>query len=86
MAQYSLEELGFLDETSKDERTPRRSWGRSRKGKKARKKQVFVRGRRVTLEALLSLDGVIAGTAVKGSMTKEAFLEYLEFTVVRLLF
>jgi hypothetical protein len=36
MAQYSLEELGFLDETSKDERIRQQSWGRSRKEKRAR--------------------------------------------------
>jgi hypothetical protein len=46
------------------------------------KKQVFVRGRRALLEALLTLDGIIARTAVEGSMTKETFLEYLEFVVV----
>ena len=32
MAQYSPEELGFLDETSKDDRMPSRHFGQSRKG------------------------------------------------------
>jgi len=83
MAQYLPEELGFLDETSKDARTSRRSSGWSKKGKRAEKKQVFVRGRRTSAEALLTLDGIIAGTVVKGSMTKATFLQYLEFIVVR---
>jgi hypothetical protein len=83
MAQYLPEELGFLDETSKDARTLRRSFGQSQKGKCAEKKQVFVRGRRTSTEALLTLDGMIAGTVVEGSMTKATFPHYLEFIVVR---
>jgi transposase len=81
MAQYSPEELGFLDETSKDERTVGRRYGRCMKGQRAERKQVFVRGRRTSTEALLTLDGVVAGTVVEGSMTKAMFLEYLEFNV-----
>lgn len=84
MSQYSPEELGFLDETSKDERTVGRRYGRSRKGRRAEKKQPFVRGRRTSTEALLTLDGIVAGTVVEGSMTKAMFLEYLEFIVVSL--
>jgi transposase len=52
MAAYAPEQLGFLDEVSKDERTPARHYGRSRKGRRAVKKQVFVRGRRTSTEAL----------------------------------
>ena len=44
MAQYAPEELGFLDETSKDDLTPSRHCGRSRKGKHVEKKQAFVQG------------------------------------------
>jgi len=82
MAKYSAEELRFLDETSKDNRTPAHRFGRSRKGKRAEKKQAFVWGCRTSTEALLTLDGIVAGTVVEGSMTKVKFLEYLEFTVV----
>jgi hypothetical protein len=42
-----------------------------------------VRGRRTSTEALLSLEGIVAGTVVEGSMMKETFLHYLEFIVVR---
>jgi transposase len=42
MAQYEPEELRFLDETSKDERTLGRSNGRSFMGTHAVKKQVFI--------------------------------------------
>jgi transposase len=82
MAQYDPEELGFLDEMSKDARSIGRRYGRSRKGRRAEKKQVFVRGWRTSTEALLTLDGITAGTVVEGSMTKELFLEFLEFNVV----
>jgi transposase len=82
MAQYLPEELGFLDETSKDERTTRRSSGWSKKGKRAQKKQVFVRGRCTSTEALLTLDGIVAGTVVEGLMTKATFIHYLEFIMV----
>jgi hypothetical protein len=44
MAQYRPEQLGFLDEVSKDERTLARRYGRSAKGRRAVKKGVFVRG------------------------------------------
>ena len=79
MAKYDLEEL---DEISKDECSIGRQYGRSQKNRHAEKKQVFVRGRRTSTEALLTLDGIVAGTVVEGSMTKELFLGYLEFNVV----
>ena len=82
MAKYSAEELGFLDETSKDNCTPTCHFGRLRKGKRAEKKQAFVWGCRTLTEALLTLDGIVVGMVVEGSMTKVTFLEYLKFTVV----
>jgi hypothetical protein len=82
MAQYQPEELGFMDEVSKDARMTRRSSGWSKKGKRAEKKQVFVRGRRTSTKALLTLVGIVAGTVVEGSMTKAGFIEYLELIVV----
>jgi hypothetical protein len=82
MAQYSPEEIGFIDETSKDDWTPQWRYGRSKAGTRAEKKQPFVRGQRTSTEALLTLDGIVAGTVVEGSMMKAGFLEYLEFKVV----
>lgn len=82
IAQYSPEQLGFLDEVSKDERTSARARGRSKKGTRAIKKGVFVRGCRFSATGLLTIDGMISNTVVEGSMTRDLFLEYLEFTVV----
>jgi hypothetical protein len=85
MAKYEPGEVGFLDETSKDERTPTRAFGRAKKGRRATRKAKFVRGRHLLTEALLTLDGIVACTVVEGSMTKAFFLEYLEHNVVRIL-
>ena len=82
MSQYPAEYLGFLDETSKDERTLNRGFGRSKRNRRAAKKAAFKRGRRTSTEALLSLDGIVACKTVEGSMTKQLFLEWLEFNVV----
>jgi len=82
IAQYSPEQLGFLDEVSKDERTSARARGRSKKGTCAIKKGVFVCGRRFSATGLLTIDGMISNTVVEGSMTRDLFLEYLEFMVV----
>ena len=84
MAHYSPEQLGFLDEVSKDERTSAGSRGQSRKGTRAVKKGVFICGQRFSAEGLLTIDGMISNTVVEGSMTRAWFLHYLEFTVVYL--
>ncbi|TFY52053.1 hypothetical protein EVG20_g10726 [Dentipellis fragilis] len=82
ITRYEPEELGFLDETSKDERTCGRHYGWSQKGRHAEKKQVFMRGHRTTMTGLLTLNGMEAATVVEGSMTWNLFLEFLEHTVL----
>ena len=82
MADYSPEQLGFLDEVSKDERTTQRRYGRSRRNRRAAMRGVFVRGRRVSGEGLLTVDGMMASTVVEGSMTRDLFLGFLEHEVV----
>ena len=44
MAEYTQDQLGFLDETSKDEKTPGWHRGRAKKGRRAKRRQVFVHG------------------------------------------
>jgi len=82
MAEYRPEQLGFLDEVSKDERTFIRCRGKSRKGTRAVQRGVFVRGRRFSAEGLLTVDGMISNTVVEESMTRALFLHYLEHEVV----
>lgn len=66
MAEYKPDQLGFLDETSKNEKTPARRRGRARKGKRAEMKQVFVQGRRLSAEGLLTVNGIMATKVVEG--------------------
>ncbi|KAF8225221.1 hypothetical protein L208DRAFT_1408832 [Tricholoma matsutake] len=82
MAQYQPEQLGFLDEVSKDEWTSARCCGRSMKGFHAVKKGVFVHGRRFSAEGLLTVDRMVSNTVVEGLMMRAQFLEYLEHSVV----
>jgi hypothetical protein len=82
MSQFMPQQLSFLDETSKDERTPIRGFGRAKKGRRATKKGVFKHGRWMSTEALLTLDGIVGCKAVEGSMMKELFLEWLEYNIV----
>ena len=84
VAQYSPEEIGFIDEVSKDERTLSRRYGRSKKGRRASKDEPFVRGRRTSTVGLLSLDGFVCSKTVEGSLTKVEFLSWIEHTVVRI--
>ena len=82
MAQYSPEELGFINEVSKDECMVGRHYGRSRRGTQACKSQPFMCGRCTLTVEILSVDGFVAGTSVEGSLTKASFLHWMEFTVV----
>jgi transposase len=82
IAQYAPHELGFIDEVSKDERSIGRRYGRSRRGRRARTSQPFVRGRRTSTVGCLTLEGFVSGTSVEGSFTKVTFLEWLEHSLV----
>jgi transposase len=82
MAEYTQEQLGFLDETSKDEKTPGRHRGRAKKGRRAKRRQVFFRGHRLSGTGLLTIDGMVTSTVVEGSMVTDSFCEFLEENVV----
>jgi hypothetical protein len=82
VAHYPAHCIGFLDETSKNDKTPARRRGRSRKGKRAVKRQKFVRGPRLTATGLLTCQGMLASTVVEGSMHRDQYLEFLEHQVV----
>ena len=82
MAQYEAEELGFLDETSKDERTLSRRFGRAKKGERATKKEVFVCGHCLSALGLLTIDGMITSSVVEGSFTTEKFKSFIQEDVV----
>ena len=81
-SQYSAEQLIFIDESAKDERTLSRMYGYSLMNVRAVKKNVFVRGKRYTILPALSLDGFIAVEIVVGSYDKKKFEDFIMSQVV----
>jgi len=57
-----------LDETSKNELTYTRKYGRAYSGERAELKDVFIRGDRYSLVAALTIEGYIATHVVPGSL------------------
>ena len=82
MSQYSPEEIRFIDETSKDERTAFRQNGCARKGMHAQQRGVFVWDHCLSAVGLLTLDGMAASNVIEGSFTAEKFVHFLEHDVV----
>ena len=80
--EFQLEQLIFLDESSKDERTSSRNYGYSFANQIAVKKIVFLRGIRYTILPALTVDGFIACDIMKGSCTKERFRTFILSQVV----
>jgi hypothetical protein len=79
---FQPEQLIFLDESAKDERTSCRQYGYSPRNQAAIKKVVFIRGTRYTLLPALSLDGIIALDVIQGSCNKEQFQNFILAKVV----
>ena len=67
-----------VDETSKNELTYARKYGRAYSGECAELKDVFARGDRYSLVAALTIDGYIASNAVPGSFDSMDFLEFIQ--------
>jgi hypothetical protein len=80
--EFKPEQLIFLDESSKDERTPSRNYGYSFSNQNAIKKVVFLRGTRYTILPALTIDGFIACDIIKGSCSKERFRTFILSQVV----
>lgn len=79
---YSGDQLIFIDESAKDERTLSRQYGYSLRNTRAVKKNVFVRGKRYTILPALSLDGIIALDIIEGSCDKHRFNQFIMNQVV----
>jgi transposase len=82
MAAYTIDQVGWMDEVHKDEKTTRRTYGRSRRNTRAEELQPFERGSRLTGTGLLTKDGMVAVHTCYGSMTAEKLVEWLEDDVV----
>ena len=75
-------EFVVVDETSKNERTFARHYGRAPRGQRAQLKDVFVRGDRYSLCAAMTVDGYIAARVVEGSFDAEQFYNFIAEEVV----
>jgi hypothetical protein len=71
--EYQAEQLIFLDESAKDERTLSRHYGYSYKNQIVFEKVVFLRGTRYTILPALTLDGFIACDIIKAVVLKNDF-------------
>ena len=74
---YNADQLIFIDEPSKDERTLTRLYGYSSINTRAKKSVVFIRGKRYTILPALSLEGFITVNIMEGSCDKERFQTFV---------
>jgi hypothetical protein len=79
---YTRDQLIFLDESSKDERSLTRYYGYSSVNTRAQKKIVFVRGKRYTILPALTIDGIIALDIIEGSCDRKRFVDFILDQVV----
>jgi len=83
ISDFNSEQLIFIDETAKDERSLSRTYGYSTVNIRAQKSTVFIRGNRYTILPALTLDGFIAAEVIEGSCTKELFQAFIINQVVK---
>lgn len=81
-SEFRPEQLIFIDETSKDERSLSRAYGYGLKNMRVEKHMVFVRGKKYTILPALTLDGFIAAKIIEGSCNKEQFQTFILTQVV----
>lgn len=74
--------LMFTDETSKDERSHDRLYGYTPVGVRCVQRATWVRGKRISILPVLTLDGIIAYDLVDGSVTSERFVRFVREQVV----
>lgn len=83
---YTRNQLIFLDESAKDERSLSRLYGYSPRNTPAQKKVVFVRGKRYTILPALTMEGFVAVNVFEGSCDKRKFVDFVLGQVVCKLF
>ena len=74
--------LMFTDEAHKDERTHDRLYGYASLGIRCAKRATWVRGKRISILPVLTLDGIIAYDLVEGSVSSDRFVEFIREQVV----
>ena len=79
---YTRNQLIFLDESAKDERSLSRLYGYSPRNTPAQKKVIFIRGKRYTILPAFTLDRFVAVDVFKGSCDKKRFVDFVLDQVV----
>ena len=74
---YDVEQLVFLDETAKDERTLTRRYGYSYRGNRAALSAPFIRGERFTATAALATTGLVAYDVIPGASNTARLLNFI---------
>ena len=82
ISRYTQEQLVFVDECSKDDRTCFRQYGRGPSGQTVTVRGPFIRGDRYSLLPALDVNGIFAYKTVKGSFTKARFYDFIRNHVV----
>ena len=79
---FTQNQLIFLDESAKDERSLSRLYGYSPRNTPAQKKVVFVRGKRYTILPAITMEGFVAVDIFEGSCDKKKFVDFVLGQVV----
>ena len=79
---YTRNQLIFLDESAKDERSLSRLYKYSPRNTPAQKKVVFVRGKRYTILPAITMEGFVAVDIFEGSCDKKKFVDFVLGQVV----
>ncbi|KIJ19454.1 hypothetical protein PAXINDRAFT_39444, partial [Paxillus involutus ATCC 200175] len=75
-------EFVCVDETSKNELTWARHYGRAMAGQRVELSDVFVHGNQYSLVAALTIDGYMAADVIEGSFDSKTFYECIATKVV----
>ena len=77
MKKYSREQLVFIDESAKDDKTHHRKFGYSLSGTRAEKNCIYIHGKHYTLKAALGISGIIAYKIKEGARTSDDFYDFV---------
>jgi len=81
-ANWVAKQVLVVDETSKDDRTLIRLYGRAPSGQRASIPANFVRGQRYSMIAAMGVEGYVATRVVEGSVDSDEFFDFIVNEVV----
>ncbi|TPX50395.1 hypothetical protein CcCBS67573_g10096 [Chytriomyces confervae] len=78
IGQFEAEQLVFADESAVNRKTLERNWGWNYVGRRAAHHAPFVRGKKHSVVAAISLDGYVSFSVIDGSLDSITFMSWLE--------